>query len=165
MRLLNAAIEAKDSEIAELSAALDSANDGMADRVAAVKAETLLTGSTRFQMQAEIESLTEDKQKLSAAYRSLNTALENAGLQYDAELSELGGIKEAQDKQALETIQHWKTQAAKLDARIKELEIEAAKPGRFGGLGAADVMGNRLIDFLTDNGVVMSAVENRSKPR
>ena len=164
LRSLNAAIEAKDSEIAELSAALDSANDGMADRVAAVKAETLLTGSTRFQMQAEIESLTEDKQKLSAAYRSLNTALENAGLQYDAELSELGGIKEAQDKQALETIQHWKTQAAKLDARIKELEIEAAKPGRFGGLGAADVMGNRLIDFLTDNGVVMSAVETDPNP-
>jgi len=164
LQTLKAQIADKDAQISELATALEAANDGTAARVAAVKAETLLTGSARLELEAQIEGLTEDKQKLTAAYRSLNTALENAGLQYDAELSELGGIKESQDKEALATIQHWKQQAAQLSAQIKALETEAAKPGRFGGLGSADVMGNRLIDFLTENGVLMSAVETDPNP-
>ena len=164
LQTLKAQIADKDAQLSELATALEAANDGTATRIAAVKAETLLTGSARLELEADVEQLTEDKQKLTAAYRSLNTALENAGLQYDAELSELGGIKESQDKEALATIQHWKNQAATLTARISELEAEAKKPGRFGGLGAADVMGNRLIDFLTENGVLMSAVETDPNP-
>lgn len=161
---LNEAIAAKNAELAELATALEAANAGTESRVAAVKAETLLTGSTRLELEAQIERLTDDKQKLAAAYKSLHSALESAGIQYDAELSELGGLKEAQDEQALATIQHWKNQAANLAARIAELEADAKKPGRFGGLGAADVMGNKLIDFLNDNGVLMAAVESDPDP-
>ena len=159
LQSLNDAIADKDAQIAELSTALEAANDGTGARVAAVKAETLLTGSKRFELESEINELTEDKQKLSTAYKMLNSALENAGLKYDAELSELGGIKEAQDKQALATIHHWKQQAAQLSARINELEAEAKKPGRFGGLGAADVLGNQIIDFFQSKGIQFAAHE------
>ena len=159
LQTLRSAIADKDAQLSELATALEAANDGTATRIAAVKAETLLTGSARFELEAEIEGLTDDKQKLTAAYRSLNTALENAGLQYDAELSELGGIKESQDKEALATIQHWKNQAATLTARINELEAEAKKPGRFGGTGVADLVGNQVIDFFVSKGIQFAAHE------
>ena len=159
LQTLRSAIADKDAQVSELATALEAANDGTAARVAAVRAETLLTGSARLELESEVEQLTNDKQKLTAAYRSLNTALENAGLQYDAELSELDGIKESQDKEALATIQHWKQQAANLAARISELEVEAKKPARFGGLGASDVMGNQVIDFFVSKGIQFLAHE------
>ena len=155
LQTLKAQIADKDAQVAELATALEAANDGTAARVAAVKAETLLTGSTRLELEAEIEALTEDKRKLTAAYHSFDNALKSAGLKYDAELSELGGIKEAQDEKSMETIQHWKQQAANLTARISELEAEAKKPARFGGTGAADVMGNMVIDFFRSKGYEM----------
>ena len=159
LQTLKAQIADKDAQVAELATALEAANDGTAARVAAVKAETLLTGSTRLELEAEIEALTEDKRKLTAAYHSFDNALKSAGLKYDAELSELGGIKEAQDEKSMETIQHWKQQAANLTARISELEAEAKKPARFGGTGAADVMGNMVIDFFKSKGYEMLAHE------
>ena len=51
-----------------------------------------------------------------------------------------------------------------LSARVLELQSELATPARFGGLGAADVMGNALIDFLTSHNYLMQAVLTDPNP-
>jgi hypothetical protein len=159
LEALQSQLEATQERLADAEVALDNERASYESRVAKARQDALMTPSKRLELEEALGQAIADKTALTAAYHELQSALEQAGLIYDAELDQLATVKESLDGEALATIQHWKGQAMTLAARVQELEAEAKKPARFGGTGSADVTGNKVIDFFESKGIQFAAHE------
>lgn len=157
---LAARLAATEARLEETTTALDNERDSFDSRAAKARTEALMTPSRRLELEETVAQLESDKAQIIAAYKAAQSSLEKAGLVYTSELDNLGAAKEAEDNDSLNTIHHWKTQAAQLQQRIQELETEAKKPATFGGTGSADVMGNKVIRFFESKGYTMAAHES-----